>query len=56
MKYIESQNLKDTDLPAPYSKWDVIIKFASTFDIQSEFKKGKHIKDVFDVEKPDSIY
>lgn len=58
MNHIESNKLTTADLPKPNAKWDGIIKFASTFDIQNEFKeirKGISIQTVFDVNSSNNI-
>ena len=58
MNHIKSNELKVTDLPAPNAKWEKIIKFASTFDLQNEYKeirKETKINSVFDVDASNNI-
>ncbi len=58
MNHIKSNELKATDLPALNAKWEKIIKFASTFDLQNEYKairKESAISSVFDVDASNNI-
>jgi len=53
--FIATDNLNASDLPKQNAKWEKIINFASTFDIQSEYKNGINISGLNDINDKSTV-
>ena len=53
--FIATDNLNSSDLPKQNAKWEKIINFASTFDIQSEYKNGINISGLNDINDKSTV-
>jgi hypothetical protein len=55
MDIILTENLNLEKLPKKMATWDIIIIFASTFNIENELPNGTKIKSIYDVSHNSSI-